>query len=98
MMEYNSNFWLSLFLPIVLFVIGILLVSFPVQSFYGAIFILKYITRRDSKKISEDIISLYQQDKTKFSQRYKQNIQRLRWSGITFLVMAVITWMILFWF
>ena len=97
-MEYDSNFWISLFLPIMLFMIGVLLIFFPVQSFYSATFILKYIAQRDSGKMSEDAMSLYQQDKTKFAQRYKQNIQRLRWSGISFLVMAVITWMILSWF
>ena len=97
-MEYDSNFWLSLFLPIMLFTIGVLLIFFPVQSFYGAIFVLKYIARRYPGKISEDTLSLYQQDKTKLAQRYEQDIQRLRWSGISFLVMSVITWAILFWF
>ena len=99
-MKYGFDFWLSLFLPFILFIISMLLIFFPLQSFYSVILILKRldVAQRHSEKTFEDVLCLYQQDRARFARRYKQNIQSLRQSGIAFLVMAAIICMILFWF
>ncbi len=99
-MHYDFGFLLSLTLPLVLLVVGILLLLFPAQSFYHAILILKRlnIARRYPGESLDDVLRLYHQDKAKFAQQYRDNIQTLRQSGAAFLVMAVIVFLILFWF
>jgi len=99
-MQYNLGFLLSLTMPLALLVVGVLLFFFPTQSFYRAIFILKRlnIVRRYPGESLDDVLRLYQQDKAKFAQQYRANIQTLQQSGVAFLVMAVIACLILFWF
>ena len=86
-MQYDFNFLLSLILPLVLLAVGLLLIFFPAQSFYSAILILKQlkVAHRYPGAPLENVIRLYQQDKRKFAQQYKSNIQTLRHSGIVFL-------------
>ena len=97
-MQYDLGFLLNLTFPLVLLVVGVHLLLFPVQSFYRAILIMKRLNsvRRYLGEPLDEVLRLHQQDKAKFAQQYKRNIRTLRQSGVAFLIMAVITYLILF--